>query len=630
MLVSLFLSAAGMAAGSALESAPAEVDLTTAHQIHALSSAQAARSLPGHLHGVVTVATTTDSDFFLQDATGGVFIFSTLQTPRLEPGMEVDIRGVTAPGQFAPILNVRSITVLGRKPLPPARIFQWDELAGGKQDCNWIAIRGLIHSLSIRHQSNPTLLTMQVDTGSGNLVSVFVYNFPASGWEYLRGAIVQIKGVGGAAFNSRRQFIAPRLYISNLDQLQVEQPAPADPFALPTRTIDSLLQFGDAWGIVEQVKVRGIVTFSDPAEGLYLQDGNSGVYVQTPQRLSVELGSVVEAAGFPESGAYSPILSNAVYRIVGQAPPISPFSVQAANMIGSEVAGIPIPAYDALLVRTKGQLVEVIPGSAQDQLILRDGVKLFTAHLPHTGNSPRMPLAGALLEVNGICRTQVDRNHEARSFELLLRSPADIQVLENIPWWNLRRDGWLLAGLPFALLASFAAWTVYRRQREMHALAMTDPLTGLYNRRAFFLLAEHQWQAALRRDAPLLLFFLDVDRFKQINDSFGHKEGDRALQTLAEVLRECFRGTDIIARMGGDEFAVLFDAGTGSRSLIGERLNEAVARANRQDGQRFQLSLSVGTLVCDASLSDFSMDELVSRADALMYHQKEERRKKAS
>src|SRR4029077_20951716 len=93
--------------------------------------------------------------------------------------------------------------------------------------------------------------------------------------------------------------------------------------------------------------------------------------------------------------------------------------------------------------------------------------------------------------------------------------------------------------------------------RELRSLALTDDLTCLYNRRAFFALATQQLKVMRRRGLGLLLFFADVDHLKEINVTYGHREGDLALIRTANALEQTFRDSDIVARLSGDEFAVL-------------------------------------------------------------------------
>ena len=150
--------------------------------------------------------------------------------------------------------------------------------------------------------------------------------------------------------------------------------------------------------------------------------------------------------------------------------------------------------------------------------------------------------------------------------------------------------------------------------REIRNLAVTDELTGLYNRRGFLTAATHQLKLAHRQGEDALLLFCDLDGLKQINDSFGHREGDLALIRAADTLEETFRDSDILARLGGDEFAVLaLDASSPSRQAMVPRINESLARANAKDS-RYTLSFSIGIARFDP-LNAASLGELMARAD---------------
>jgi len=118
-----------------------------------------------------------------------------------------------------------------------------------------------------------------------------------------------------------------------------------------------------------------------------------------------------------------------------------------------------------------------------------------------------------------------------------------------------------------------------RLEEDLRSLSLTDDLTGLYNRRGFLFLAEKHGKMAERLDKSMLLFYVDFDGLKRINDDFGHKQGDRALIEIAELLKKTFRREDISARMGGDEFAILslVDPGQNVEILL-DRLEANLAR----------------------------------------------------
>jgi diguanylate cyclase (GGDEF)-like protein len=158
-------------------------------------------------------------------------------------------------------------------------------------------------------------------------------------------------------------------------------------------------------------------------------------------------------------------------------------------------------------------------------------------------------------------------------------------------------------------------------ERELRHLALTDDLTCFYNRRGFFASATQQIKLARRNGHGMLLFFCDLDNLKDINDSFGHREGDHALVRAADALEEVFRDSDILARLGGDEFAALaFEASKSHEAGILRRLDENLQKASQQD-PRYILSLSVGVARFDPA-ENTNLADLMAQADRAMYERK--------
>jgi two-component system cell cycle response regulator len=158
-------------------------------------------------------------------------------------------------------------------------------------------------------------------------------------------------------------------------------------------------------------------------------------------------------------------------------------------------------------------------------------------------------------------------------------------------------------------------------------LSLTDELTGLYNRRRFFVLTEQYLKVAIRTKGRLLLLFIDMDDLKWINDHYGHNEGDRALIDFARVLKETFRDSDIIARIGGDEFVVLFVSTDENSEILVTRLQKNLKDYNARRLRRYRLSISVGTAQFDPD-DPISIDQLLSKADTSMYAEKRKKRKR--
>jgi two-component system, cell cycle response regulator len=179
-------------------------------------------------------------------------------------------------------------------------------------------------------------------------------------------------------------------------------------------------------------------------------------------------------------------------------------------------------------------------------------------------------------------------------------------------------------GLDGEVLARAIRYGIERHRllTEIRAMSLRDELTGLYNRRGFFTLAEQQLRVAGRTGRGMGVFFADLDGMKQINDLLGHEQGDRAIQEVTALLRGSFRASDIVARMGGDEFVVLaLETDRDGIEIILRRLEERLAVENAVPGRAYALSLSTGAVLYDPA-KPISVDELVSRADTAMYDQK--------
>lgn len=165
------------------------------------------------------------------------------------------------------------------------------------------------------------------------------------------------------------------------------------------------------------------------------------------------------------------------------------------------------------------------------------------------------------------------------------------------------------------------------QSEELRSLSMRDELTGLYNRRAFQEFGTMELRLAQRAGQIVVVLYGDVDAFKKINDRFGHAVGDQALRDSASILRGTFRETDIIARIGGDEFAVLSIGGAAnSAETMMQRLTAALNHHNEHVERPYELRMSVGGLAMDATqCRDF--DALIASADKVMYTQKHRKRK---
>jgi diguanylate cyclase (GGDEF)-like protein len=156
----------------------------------------------------------------------------------------------------------------------------------------------------------------------------------------------------------------------------------------------------------------------------------------------------------------------------------------------------------------------------------------------------------------------------------------------------------------------------------LRALSNTDELTGLHNRRGFMTLAEQYWRQAGRTNEDFALLYIDMDGFKQINDSYGHAQGDQALLAIARLLQQTFREADILARFGGDEFAVLLtDCGGPAARAAADRLTANLNQMNADAGAPYALSMSLGLAQFNPK-EQSGIPSLLELGDAEMYANK--------
>ncbi len=167
---------------------------------------------------------------------------------------------------------------------------------------------------------------------------------------------------------------------------------------------------------------------------------------------------------------------------------------------------------------------------------------------------------------------------------------------------------------------------LFELQEELRHLATEDPLTGLANRRGFEPLAQHEILVAARTRRTIALLFVDIDGLKNVNDEHGHAAGDAMIVETADLLRETLRGSDVAARIGGDEFCALL---VGEPDLdverVMERIREAEEAHNARLGRTYPLSLSIG-VSCPQAGRAITLEELIDAADELMYDDKRKRR----
>jgi diguanylate cyclase (GGDEF)-like protein/PAS domain S-box-containing protein len=225
---------------------------------------------------------------------------------------------------------------------------------------------------------------------------------------------------------------------------------------------------------------------------------------------------------------------------------------------------------------------------------------------------------------------QDDRDQVLSEFDSIRRKGT---IVTEYRWqcadgsYNWFRDQAVLIsgekGEPVEIVGALLDITDRKRTEEaLRTLSLADELTGLYNRRGFFTLAEQQLRIANRMKKRMLLLFADLDGLKWINDNMGHNEGDQALVDVANILKKTFRESDFVARIGGDEFVVLaIETEEVNAKVLSVRLEENLKAHNAKRNRGYNLSISTGISRCSPE-SRCSIDDLLTKADKFMYTHK--------
>ena len=429
--------------------------LTDVQSIRSLDERHARRAYPVRIRGVITYFDPLWSLFFIQDRTAGIFVDAAPQSQDLHFGEAVELEGVTAPGEFAPIIIQPYVHAIGPGSLPRNMPLSPEVALAGGADSQWVKLEGIIHR--VQWQEEHLLMDLVGPVGKISVQVPGVAKDTAAG--RLTDARVRMEGVFATNFNRDRQLIGFQLRVATLEQIEVEEPA-ASRFAAPEQRIVELLQFSPNNVPGHRRHVRGVVTMR-LRDSLYLQDGSAGLLVNGTNA-AVEPGDVVRVAGYPAPGEYSAVLEDAVVEWTGRGriePPLIAADRALAGKLSNQLVRI-----DA---RVLGQ--NMTPG--RQALLMQAGPYTFTAQMPAGGQADWMAHlgTGALLRLTGICSILAENRgawwlRVPVGFSILLRTPEDVQVLQAAPWWTMQNTLAAL-GVTVMIICLALAWVGILRRR---------------------------------------------------------------------------------------------------------------------------------------------------------------------
>ncbi len=418
------------------------------------------------MRGVITASFPEWAGFALQDQTGAIYISAgDVIGFKAETGQAVEVDGIASPGNFAPAVRAEQIRILANVPFPAAKSVGWRELSSGSCDNDYVEVEGTVRS--VERVDRPiwewNALAIKLYLGGGE-VWAYLRDPGTLAEERLLDSTVRVRGVCVVLSNDRRQFQRNSLVISRPGDMEVVKPGLENPFDAELVPMNSLLAFHSGPMLPKRIRVQGVVTLRTHG-GIYIQQGSEGMFVQTASVPDIPPGDLVEVVGFPAVGPFSAVLDSALVRFLRRGVEPAARSVRAEDVLSRTHGNVPASP-DATLLRISGTLLEISRSAEEVTLIVQDGASVFSARLPRRSSlkHPKSLSRGSYVAVTGVCSVHVDEHGLPRSFDLLLRSLSDIQVLKPAPQITREIALRIASGL-LALVALSVLWAVTLRRR---------------------------------------------------------------------------------------------------------------------------------------------------------------------
>jgi diguanylate cyclase (GGDEF)-like protein len=741
-LISLFAVVFACAvAGFAAE----PVTLTSLPAIHALTNAEASRSIPVAFEATVVFYRGYEGNLFVED--GGAAIY--VEYPKdahLVYGDRILVRGTTQ-ASFHPLVVSNDITLLRHddvvKPVPAS----YGDMISGRLDCMLVSVHGIIRTADMELSSAAPVRTIVLRMlTDGGYVDVSVNSSDANALKGLLDAEVEVTGVASGHFDGKMQQTGVLMHVSSLAHVKILRRAASAPWALPETSMDEILNGYRVQDQSQRIRVHGTITYYQPRLGLVLQNGLRSLWIMTRSEEPLRIGDQADVTGYPDIHDGFLALSSGEVQELPAYTPTPPIQVTWRQLTSSN------HIFD--LVSIEGQVVTEVREASQDEYVLAADGQVFSAiyRHPNIAGGHTLPMSevslGSRVRVTGICMLENSNPYVGDvPFNILMRAPDDIAVLAK-PSLLTVRNLMLLVGLLIAVVFAVGArgWAIERRvRRQTGALAFIeqrrsriledingsrplaeiveeitelvsfklngapcwcqifdgaqlgncppkltglrvvhfeipahsgpalgtifaafDPLatpsenesgalsmavalialaietrrlyTDLLHRSEFDLLTDIHNRFSLdkyldrhieeaRQNAGIFgLIYIDLDKFKQVNDVYGHQVGDLYLQEVAMRMKRQLRNVDMLARLGGDEFAVLLPLVRNRARVeeIAQRLEHSFEEPFIIEGQILHGAASIGIALYPEDGA--TKDDLLSTADAAMYATKNAKR----
>jgi len=455
--------------------------LTNIHSVLNLPDAALAAKPPVELRGVVTSVDVSYDMRFVQDDSGGIFLYQLKPPVDLQPGDWVSVRGVAQRGLFTPMIASAQVTVLGRTNLPPARAISIGALNTGGKVGERVELEGVVQ----RVRAADGHVFLQLGSGENRCTVSVLHSGDLSD---LLDARVQVRGVAAASFDKQQQLTGFQVFVQSLSNLAVVARPAVPAFESPVFPVGELVRQAARRGGQHRVHVRGVVTLHWPGRLTVLQDATGGIVIERGLPGAFQPGDDVEAVGFLAKPLEGVRLHHAEGRRLGTGKEVTVRNgTLAAAAAGSNQ-----------LVRMSAEVVAWQPEQEGEiSAVLAAGGQHFTARMPSAGvpNIAASFPPGARISVIGVLHSTMREASKVPALSFLLRGPGDVLLLRaapESPW----RWVWVAAGAALLLLVLANVALVFFWRRHQRVTTAADARQK--NAEARFLEMERQLRSAHR------------------------------------------------------------------------------------------------------------------------------------
>lgn len=494
-LLCLIAALPGLVLGDAEELQPAP--LHTIESIRTQPAASIEKGLPVEIAGIVSCRTT--KGLFIngggrcifidweQAEADGVWQGDRPSEEDMRIGDTAEVRGITAPGNYSPKVLPRSYRKIRSSTLCDPRVIQLDRLLSGNADGQWVSLDGVIQEAVMTGNGKEAVLQLLT---SGHTCRITMWDASTLDLAQIIDARVTVRGVFSPLVNLRKEMSGLGLFCTNASDIKITKPAPDDPFASQRVDLRNLLAFApkDFYPWHRRV-TRGTVSFAQPGRFFFMQEGGTGIRVNSEDR-SVSAGDEVEVSGFVTTTDTLAGMNGAVVRRLAGTPLPKPEEVTADQLLRPSLrnpwTGEAFEDFHGRRVSLTGILKRTDRDAESGLLVLMiesDGFS-FPVKLPLESAAAALPwIIGSRLKLNGTCelyfneRPVVRRAIPVTGFALWTSSPGDVVLLAKPSWWTPGRM-WLVIAAAALLLGAALVWVrVLHREVTIRGNRLASEIT---------------------------------------------------------------------------------------------------------------------------------------------------------